>query len=370
MRIAMVTAQDEPGRVEYVATLAAGLADRGHQVAVYAHGPGRWPDGPHGYELRRAPRPELGGLAAALRDIWARPRPDVVHAHHWSSGTAAHLVCRDLGVPVVQSYHGLTGRHTGHGGPAVAPDQAAMERLVGRRAAAVVAVSEEERQDLLDMGIRPTRLHLVPCGVDCDRFGPGDPRAEPAGPPRVLTVGDLGRARGHDDVVLALSRVPEAELTVVGGPPESELETDPDARRLRALAERFGVAHRVHLRGRAGRDELPVLLRRADIVACVPWYEACGVTALGAMASGTAVVAAAVGGLADTVVPGITGELVPPRRPSALAGSLRRLAADPLRRQQYAVAGWDRATSRYSWQRAVAEHARVYENVVDRPTDG
>jgi glycosyltransferase involved in cell wall biosynthesis len=73
------------------------------------------------------------------------------------------------------------------------------------------------------------------------------------------------------------------------------------------------------------------------------------------------VVASAVGGLIDTVVDGVTGKLVPPRKPRALAGTLHHLLSHPTLRGQFGAAGRDRAASRYSWERVAAETVRVYE---------
>jgi D-inositol-3-phosphate glycosyltransferase len=84
------------------------------------------------------------------------------------------------------------------------------------------------------------------------------------------------------------------------------------------------------------------------------------------MACGRPVVGSAVGGLLDTVVPGETGELVPPRRPDLLAGVLRNLLADPARRRAYGKAGFVRATRIYRWERVAAATESVYESVLSR----
>jgi len=82
---------------------------------------------------------------------------------------------------------------------------------------------------------------------------------------------------------------------------------------------------------------------------------------LEAMACGVPVVAAAVGGLADTVVDGVTGLLVPPRSPRELARTVGQLLADPAARRRLGEAGRERAWTRYTWERVATETVRVYE---------
>jgi glycosyltransferase involved in cell wall biosynthesis len=97
---------------------------------------------------------------------------------------------------------------------------------------------------------------------------------------------------------------------------------------------------------------------------CVPWYEPFGIVPLEAMACGRPVVAAAVGGIQDTVVDHVTGLLVPPRRPDALAAALRRLLATPTQALAFGIAGRDRVLARYGWDRVAACTLAVYEEVV------
>jgi glycosyltransferase involved in cell wall biosynthesis len=120
------------------------------------------------------------------------------------------------------------------------------------------------------------------------------------------------------------------------------------------VAEHEGVAGRVELIGRVGRDRVSALLRSADAVVCVPWYEPFGIVPLEAMACGVPVVASAVGGMLDTVVDGGTGVLVPPRSPDRLAAALGDLLASPGRRARMGAAGVRRVRRLYHWDR-VAE---------------
>jgi len=172
------------------------------------------------------------------------------------------------------------------------------------------------------------------------------------------------RRKGVDTAITALAGVPGAELVVAGGPDAADLDADPEARRLRALARSRGVEDRVRLVGRVGREDVPALLRSSDVVVCVPAYEPFGIVPLEAMACRRPVVASAVGGMLDTIADGVTGLLVPPRRPDRLGAALRALLRDPFLLQAYGEAGIDRARSRYSWERIATETVRVYASVL------
>jgi glycosyltransferase involved in cell wall biosynthesis len=84
------------------------------------------------------------------------------------------------------------------------------------------------------------------------------------------------------------------------------------------------------------------------------------------MACGRPVVGSAVGGLLDTIVPGVTGELIPPRRPDLIADTVRALLADPERRAAYGRAGYERAVGIYRWEQVAAATEAVYETVLSR----
>ena len=94
--------------------------------------------------------------------------------------------------------------------------------------------------------------------------------------------------------------IPKVELVIVGGPEPPNLDSDPEACRLRDLAGALGVARRVHLYGSVARADMPALLRSADVVVCSASYEPSGTVALEAMACGVPVVASGVGAMLDT----------------------------------------------------------------------
>ncbi|MGW7538129.1 glycosyltransferase [Amycolatopsis sp. NPDC054798] len=392
MRIAMVSGHASPlaalgeegagGQNVHVADLSAALVRAGHEVTVYTRRAD--PDAPAsaeasaGYRVvhvpagpaRRLPKdelvPHLGEFGSWLRDRWTEEPPDVAHAHYWTSGVATVLAAREAGIPAVQTFHGLGAverRHQGDDGTS-APDRTRLERMVGKQVGRIVATCSDEVFELARQGVPRQRISVVPCGVDLDRFGPGGPVAQRTAPKRLVSVGKLVPRKGFDLAIAALPRVPETELVIAGGPVSGALDEDPEARRLRRLADRLGVADRVQLAGQVRRAEIPALLRSADAVLCTPWYEPSGIVPLEAMACGVPVVAAAVGGLTDTVVDGITGRLAPPGDPVRLAARLRGLLDEPAELEALGTAGRERVRARYSWDRIAAETVRAYEQAM------
>jgi glycosyltransferase involved in cell wall biosynthesis len=306
--------------------------------------------------------PWMTEFGAQLARRWEAEPPDLVHAHFWMSGLAALDGVGDLGIPVVQTFHALgvvKRRHQGRKDTSPA-DRIRLERRIGRQVARVIATSSDEVFELVRLGVPRQHISVVPCGVDVERFTPNGPRAPRGRRPRLLWLGRLVERKGVDTILEALTRLPDVELLVAGGPPRSHLPLDPEACRLMDLARSLRVANRVCWLGRVSHDRVPPLIRSADVVVCTPWYEPFGIVPLEAMACGVPVVASAVGGMSDTVVHGATGVHVPPRRPDVLALALRNLLGDPVRCQAYGIAGLDRARARYSWNRIAQETLAVY----------
>lgn len=310
--------------------------------------------------------PELGGGLAAL---WAAERPDVIHTHGWLAGMAALAASRDSGIPVVASFDSLAVvdcRHRVQDSELVTRTR--LERAIAQGVSHVVATSSAQALELVRMGVDRRKVSVVPQGVDLDLFQPEGPVAQRTDRPRVLHLGRLETAGGVDDVVLALRKTPGVELVVAGGPDRDRVADHPDARRIIDLARSSGVEDRVELVGHVLYPEVPALLRSAEMLVTVPRDEPFGRSALEAMACGTPVVASGVGGLADSVIDGTTGLLVPPRDPDALAYALRRILRDPVRREGFGVAGVDRAQVRYSWARVAQDVAAVYARLA-RPEE-
>jgi len=370
--------EDSFAQQSHVHQLATALAGREHTVTLWTRRDSL--DVPdevvvsEGFRIRYLdagpPRPvteqeragHLPALAAALRAGWHRDRPDVVHAHYWSSGMAALPVARDIGVPVVQTFHSLGG----HGRPlrpqtGCMPGRLRVERSLTGLAGRLIATSSSQADELVQLGAPRRRVRVVPHGVNTDEFNPSGPALTRGDRSRVVLTGPLEPQLGVDDAVLALAAVPEAELVLAGnfGP------RDRNQTRLLDLAVRRRVAGRLHLLPQLPGDRMPQLLRSADVVVCVPWHERFGVVALEAMACARPVVASPVGGLADTVVNGVTGAHVPPRRPDALASALRQVLGSPTMSQAFGIAGRDRVMARYRWNSIAESTMAIYQETVD-----
>jgi D-inositol-3-phosphate glycosyltransferase len=404
MRLAIVSERTTPllltgqvpggGHTRQVAELATALATAGHDVRVYARADGSRVDQlPHGVAVEHVPTEPAqadGPCLDELRLVRARTfgetlasswgpgwAPDLVHAHHWLGGLAAVTASQRARVPVALTYHGVGAsrpvRERGGNGASAGGRQpgsdsrAGWEQRLGGTVDRVITQSRAETEALVRIGVSRQRITMIPAGVDAVSFAPAGPLA-PRGPAsrRVVTVagaGTLDERKGFVDLIRALARVPAAELVVVGGPPPEALDTDSRVARLRTVAERCGVAGRVRFVGAVTRDQMPAWYRSADLVVCPSWYEPFSLSALEAMATGVPVVATAVGGFRDTVVDGLTGLLVPPRQPAALARAMRQVLGDPIRRMGYAAAALDRARQCYAWERVTRRLSAEYRQL-------
>lgn len=381
--LAAMGGADAGGQNVHVASLAGALADRGHRVTVYTRKDAR--DLPQrkrlraGVEVHHVPAgparhipkdellPHMPEFGHYLTWEWQEQPPDLVHSHFWMSGLAALAATRELRLPLLHTYHALGTVKRRHQGEADTspPSRIPCEREVGLHAHRVIATCRDEVAELARMGIPPDRVDIVPCGVNPEVFTPHGPAAE-RGPHRhrLVQLGRLVPRKGASVSIAALAALPDTELVVVGGQAGDRVGDDLEVRRLRAIARGAGVADRVHFTGAVPSAEVPTVLRSADVVLCPADYEPFGIVPLEAMACGRPVVASAVGGQLDTVVDFVTGRLVPPGDPEALAAAVSTFLADPARRLSCGAAGRQRVLSRYSWASVAEATEAVYRSVL------
>ena len=205
---------------------------------------------------------------------------------------------------------------------------------------------------------------MIPNGVDTAAFDRAAPLSRaalglPADAHLALAIGRLDVQKGLPYLLEAAARVaavrPDWHLALVGDGPE----------RSAVLARVAGdpvLAGRVHWLGK--RDDVPSLLRTADLLVLASLWEGMPNVVLEAMAAGRAVVATDVEGTEELVVPGRTGWLVPPRDGPALAAALLEAAADPERRRRYGATGRARVDAEYTPDRVVDAYERLWAAIL------
>jgi glycosyltransferase involved in cell wall biosynthesis len=376
----MVSGDDLVG--DDVGQLSAALADQGNRVTAYVRQRDRPPAGTgegtdHGYRIvpicigpDAAPSashvlPFVGDWAAELGRLWSSDPPDVVHAHGWLGGLAAQLAARRQHLPTVQTFQGLAAmsRSRCAGGAQEDAERERIEPLLARNATWATVESTADIAALARLRRGRARSSVLSGGVDVDRYAPFGPTLARTDAYRVLCLAPSPLpSNGFDVVIRALPRVPDAEL-VVAETAVTDRSHDKARAALKHLATELGVADRVRFMGTVAGDELPMLMRSADVVACTPREPPRATTVLQAMASGLAVVALPIGVLIDAVVHDVTGLVLSSSSPDELAAALRSLQVQRFSRESMGAAGRNRARSRFGWDRIALDSANIYRQL-------
>jgi D-inositol-3-phosphate glycosyltransferase len=386
---------DSGGQNVYVAQVAKHLANFGYAVDVFTRRdhpsqapvvdwrPGvrvvHVPAGPPTYVRKEALLPLMDEFAANVCEhARATGGYRVAHANFFMSGIAALELKRALGTPFVMTFHALGRVRQAHQGAAdgFPPARFAIEDELIEQADAVIAECPQDEADLTTLyRADARRIRVIPCGFDKAEFWPvtrtlarrtlgyrADERI-------LLNIGRLVPRKGIDNAIRGLARLRrthgiEATLVVVGG--NSDLpdpELTPEIGRLRELAAAEGVAERVVFTGRRSREFLKLYYSAADVFVTTPWYEPFGITPLEAMACGTPVAGADVGGIRYSVENGVTGALVPPKDPDALGACLARMLGEPARLRELGRNGIRRVNGQFTWPKVARSIGLLYEQV-------
>lgn len=313
----------------------------------------------------------------ALYSLRQGVRYDVVHAHYWLSGWAAHLVKRYWDAPFLQMFH--TTAHMKNAVAATGDKESDLRARTERRllslADGLIAANPDERADLVwRQGAANDKVCTIPPGVDLDRFVPHD-RADcraalgfAQADKVVMFCGRVDPIKGIetllDAVALLVARGQRPLVLFVGGDlDDSGRPTGPLAAVARQ-ADALGIGDRFAFVGSQPQPLLPRFYSAADLVAVPSRYESFGLVAVESLACGVPVVATRVGGLKWTVEEDVAGLLVPWGNAEALAGAVGRLLTDDALRAALAR-GARPSVERFAWPVVAASVRHVYQRLTN-----
>ncbi|GAA0563809.1 glycosyltransferase family 4 protein [Chitinophaga japonensis] len=394
--IAALGGIDTGGQNVYVGELAYQLTKKGYEVDIFT----RWehPQLPQCVEWRKGvrvvhieagpvqclPKEQLLPFMAAFRDnmlAFIREQDisyELIHANFFMSAQVAMELKAILHIPFVVTFHALGHIRRIHQGAQdkFPPERLEIEHAAIRQADYIIAECPQDRDDLIQYyQAPPDKIRVVPCGVNPEELYPVDQRLArmklklPQDDTILLQLGRMVPRKGVDNVIQALPRLKytgtRVRLIIVGGETDvCEQGFNPEIARLKQLARDLGVQASVTFAGRKGRDELKYYYAAADLFITTPWYEPFGITPLEAMACGTPVIGANVGGIKYSVQDGKTGLLVPPQDPEALAAGISGLMQRRPVLEQMGKNAIKRVNALFTWQRVAQLMSRLYEKAI------
>lgn len=305
---------------------------------------------------------------------------DLVHANFFMSGLVAFNIKKELKIPYVITFHALGKIRMIHQKEkdAFPVERIDIEQMIVHDADQVIAECPQDQQDLIEhYGADPARITIIPCGFSAQEFqylNKQKARKILNLNPDDIILLQLGRIvprKGVDNVIRALGKlkhIPKIKLLVVGGADEiPDFENDPEFKRLRQIAREELVLDSVTFTGRKNRDELKFYYCAADFFISTPWYEPFGITPLEAMACGTPVIGANVGGIKYSVKHNHTGFLVPPHDPQALAEAIEKGLSDPLLYQNLCKKALKRVNEMFTWECVAKKADALYQMLTYQP---
>ncbi len=330
-----------------------------------------------------------GALDAMSRNLKMAKDPlnaQVVHAHTWYADMAAFYAKTLWKVPMVASIHSLEPlrpwkeEQLGN----AYHMSSWMERTGLENADAIIAVSQGTRDDVLNnFRIPEERVHVIHNGIDLaeyvkatdtsalEKYGVDPDR------PYVLFVGRIARQKGIIHLVEAIPQIdPDLQVVLLAGQPDTpEIAEEMNRKVADAAAQRDGI---IWVDKMVSRAEAIQFYSHADVFCCPSVYEPFGIINLEAMACETAVVASAIGGIPEVVVPEETGLLIDLElKPGtfepvdtggfaqALADGINRLARNPELRAQMGKEGRKRVEEHFSWDAIAERTVHLYRSLLE-----
>ena len=386
---------DTGGMSVYIREVSRQLGLRGHRVDIYTRADAGHASadvqmlsenvrlipmelGPGADAPTEALLPHLARFFEALERFRSRDGRsyDVIHSHYWLSGIVGQWARKAWGCPHLTTFHTLAAVKNLVRGPDYEPGvRLAAEHKLAAACERIVVASTRERDNLVrHCGADPSRIAVVPCGVDLDRFRPMDRAAarDRIGVGReenlILYVGRLAPEKSLDRLIHAvatLRHVRELRLIVVGGDGEGDVAR----RRMIELSRSLDIGGRVTFRGRVEQLELPLFYNAADLLALPSAYESFGMVALEALACGTPVAATPVGAMEELLRGAANGRVTRDFSAASLASAIEELLRQRSAAPQRAAAV-RRSVLAYDWARVAADVRDVYRSSLAGATAG
>ena len=356
MRILHIcSARSIGGGEKHVASLANGLAQRGHDVFVALA-----PDSPLRALLQGVPREHI--IESPMRNAlslgsawnlarWARARAvQIIHAHVGRDYPLAALAAGRSSAQLVLTRHVMFSLGRVH-------------KLTLRRTARVIAVSQAVADALRSQAIfKPEIVRVIHNGIEVEALAkaispPNQPKL------RVGTVGELAPVKRHEDFIRVAQRIcaerDDVEFIIAGADKSRDAE---NRRRLAQLIAHAHLGDRVHLLG--WTEDIANLLATFDLFVSTSESESFGMAIVEAMAAGLPVVATETAGARELIEPDFTGRLAPVGDVGALAKSTSELLSNPAERARLGMNAQQAARQRFGLEQMVDETERLYEEVV------
>ena len=305
-------------------------------------------------------------------------RYELIHANFWMSGLVAMELKLLLDIPFTITFHALGHVRRIHQKEKdkFPPQRITIEEQTVKMADHIIAECPQDKEDLIRYyNANPQKITIIPCGFNPAEFYPVSAKVArkilglDTSEFVVLQLGRMVPRKGVDNVIRAFSKLKDVRqktrLVIVGG--DSDVPDPakcPEIGRLQQIAKECEVSDQVTFTGRKNRNLLRYYYSAADIFVTTPWYEPFGITPLEAMACGTPVIGAAVGGIKYTVDHGKTGFLVPPDNPDTLAHRIGELIANNRLLHAMKENAVKRVHTFFTWQTVAEMVSAMYEKVI------
>ena len=396
--LALLGGEDAGGQNVYVDEVSRSLGQQGLQVDIFtrcgeADAPEvvEWAPGVRVINVRVGPphflfKDQLWPLMPDFRNAIVRfkeqhnLRYDIIHSNFWMSGWVAAELGQRFNIPVVHIFHALgQTKQRLQGAADTSPARRIeIEREVIRRVDRLIAQCPSEESELIqDYQAHPAQITLIPSAVNVHQFRPIPQRRarHPLGLGSdefvIVYVGRMVPRKDVGNIVRAIALLPDSpklppvRFLVVGGESADPDPTlTPEIGAVQELAAAFHISDKLIFTGCVPPHQLSHYYSAGDVAVTTPWYEPFGLTPLEAMACGRAVIGSAVGGITFTVQDGVTGFLVPPRQPHALARRLQQLRCDRPLAQRLGEAARRHVCEQFTWDKVGQRVAQLYQAVL------